>query len=1238
MFDRLFRNAVLQVWLAASAGALPPHFLKTDGASITDQAGEIVPLRGVNTAWIHLRGGGIPDPRIDSILANRFGIETKNRIIDAYLDNWITTDDLDAIAELGMNVIRVPFSYKTFFEIGATGGQPDGDGYTYTVEKRDAEAFRKLDWIVNEAAARGIYCMLDFHNFQGGVGDPANPLSMLANATSQTNARRILQRVATRYLGNPWVAGYDLVNEPYGIPTTIYRDFHNTIRAIDPDHIIFIQSWSWDRFPNVTSNGLSGVSCSLHFYPNLPNGISPTWEQRLEQVDAITREFRDNRSAGPASGRFVPIQIGEFNMSGDRVIEAFEDHGATWTMWSWKDRNHGNQAINNIFSYLPQSKIDQINALDIWNDTPEEIIAAFQAMRSPAPFTQFRVQGRDQMASPVPLDDVITAPISGARTITAADLVANDRHLGAAAVLHPVELSDPAHGTITARGNGWIYTPDPGFSGEDSFTYRAYDLHHRMVSGRKAAVTVQVAGSPGPGVTVDPPAAPSGLSAVALSGSVVELGWTDASDNESHFVIERRAPGSPHFRYVAMVPAGTTSWQDGRLSSSTTYRYQVRATNAGGDSAPAAAVDVTLKSELLDPVFSAPSGVTATVRSNSVALAWSSHAANESGFMIERKTGTAGVWAVVATTAKDASSWVDSAVLPATRYFYRLHAFNDSNRTVDSPEAVADTPGSAIWTGPEAGLWSAAGHWQGSPPVAAGNSNLIFNLTDNRATVNDLAGLTVFSIAWPAGTGANTISGNRFTVAGPLSVGATQAQRIESPLGLSGPQVVDVATNGILTLSGDIQDGTSPGAITKTGGGTLVLGGSNSFSGSAGNRVLFSGGNSGRVVLAHPSALPTGAVVRFSGGGSGNLELLTDSPASAIAFASGTGNGGMLTANRATAGPGLVHSLGVLDLSSVTLTVNKGGNVTSGNSRVSFSELRMTGGNDNQPVTLAGDADITIGSAAITNNGFPKRLRLDGTSPNNQVGGVIADGIAGAKVQLIKSNVGTWHLRGNNTYSGDTTVSAGTLRLDFPCLHDGAAVRVDGVLELAHGGIDRVGSLQLAGVVMPAGVHNASNSGGRITGNGSLRVGPVSDFEHWAQAAITAREPAADATADGDPDGDGEVNLAEFAFRGDPLDGSARGLRRATTANELVLTLAVRRAGGAPFTGSPLRLAVHGVTYFIEGGADLAGFGGTVVEVPPQTEGLPDLVTDPDYEYRSFRLAASVGLPGRGFLRARVEP
>lgn len=36
-------------------------------------------------------------------------------------------------------------------------------------------------------------------------------------------------------------------------------------------------------------------------------------------------------------------------------------------------------------------------------------------------------------------------------------------------------LSDPAHGSVQAEGDQLVYTPDPGYSGEDSFTYTLTD-------------------------------------------------------------------------------------------------------------------------------------------------------------------------------------------------------------------------------------------------------------------------------------------------------------------------------------------------------------------------------------------------------------------------------------------------------------------------------------------------------------------------------------------------------------------------------------------------------------------------------------------------------------------------------------------------------------------------------------------------------------------------------------------
>ncbi|MCX6877207.1 MAG: hypothetical protein NTW21_25865 [Verrucomicrobia bacterium] len=129
------------------------------------------------------------------------------------------------------------------------------------------------------------------------------------------------------------------------------------------------------------------------------------------------------------------------------------------------------------------------------------------------------------------------------------------------------------------------------------------------------------------------------------------------------------------------------------------------------------------------------------------------------------------------------------------------------------------------------------------------------------------------------------------------------------------------------------------------------------------------------------------------------------------------------------------------------------------------------------------------------------------------------------------------------------------------------------------------------------------------------------------------------------PNKDGVKNFVEFAFNGDPLSGSNNGQVYVLTADgdgdsakELILTAAVRKtavfSAGAPATSLP----VDGITYSIEGSVALSGFPTMVnlVSTAVVPAGAPDL-TGTDYEYRSFSLAGSNGLPTKGFLRAKVE-
>ncbi|MEP6913294.1 MAG: fibronectin type III domain-containing protein, partial [bacterium] len=118
------------------------------------------------------------------------------------------------------------------------------------------------------------------------------------------------------------------------------------------------------------------------------------------------------------------------------------------------------------------------------------------------------------------------------------------------------------------------------------------------------------------GIPPTPPLPPSGLTANAVSSSQINLAWTDNSDNESGFKIER-CTGSTvtctttgTFAQIAQVGANVTTYSDTGLSASTTYSYRVRAFNSGGDSAYSNVAEATTQAP--PPPPAAPGNLTAT--------------------------------------------------------------------------------------------------------------------------------------------------------------------------------------------------------------------------------------------------------------------------------------------------------------------------------------------------------------------------------------------------------------------------------------------------------------------------------------------------------------------------------------------------------------------------------------------------------------------------------------------------
>lgn len=136
---------------------------------------------------------------------------------------------------------------------------------------------------------------------------------------------------------------------------------------------------------------------------------------------------------------------------------------------------------------------------------------------------------------------------------------------------------------------------------------------------------------------------PSNLTAKAVSASQIDLEWTDETDKETGYRIERKTGGGS-YEVIATVAADTSAYSDSGLTKGTTYTYRVKAVGNGlliKDSQYSDEVSAKTKVPIIISPSTppAPTNLTAVaVSGTAVNLSWTDTAGNETGFKIERKT------------------------------------------------------------------------------------------------------------------------------------------------------------------------------------------------------------------------------------------------------------------------------------------------------------------------------------------------------------------------------------------------------------------------------------------------------------------------------------------------------------------------------------------------------------------------------------------------------------------------
>jgi hypothetical protein len=170
--------------------------------------------------------------------------------------------------------------------------------------------------------------------------------------------------------------------------------------------------------------------------------------------------------------------------------------------------------------------------------------------------------------------------------------------------------------------------------------------------------------------TSSPPTAPSNLNGIATGSLSLDLSWRDNASNELGYRIESKIGASGTYELLTTLGPNTTTVTMDGLIEGTQYYYRLQGVNAGGRSAYSNETSVTT-------VLDAPGSLTAQPLSSSqVLLNWLDKSPTETGFKIERSPFTNTNFTEIATVGADTTSFTDSGLSEATKYWYRVRAYN----------------------------------------------------------------------------------------------------------------------------------------------------------------------------------------------------------------------------------------------------------------------------------------------------------------------------------------------------------------------------------------------------------------------------------------------------------------------------------------------------------------------------------------------------------------------------------
>lgn len=324
-------------------------FVQVSGEDLTVE-GRKIRLRGFGIgSWLNMEHfmTGLPgnDREKRRAFAEIYGEERARDFFESYLSAFIAEDDIVFLKALGMNAVRLAFSYRRL-EDDEHPGEYLEEGFTH------------LDRVIDLCGKHGMYAILDLHAAPGGQNPDshADIDTGVALFWEQRCFRdrmvNLWRHIADRYKDNTTIAAYDLLNEPVNVPSAaVFNEFYDQaiegIRQFDGNHLIFLEGDRWAQdFHKLHPPQDPQIAYSFHYYPlhAAVGRVDPAQCSRrdverglLPIIEALRERFNRPVWCGETGAVFRREEIAATGNVLRHTLDILEENNVSWTLWAYKD-------------------------------------------------------------------------------------------------------------------------------------------------------------------------------------------------------------------------------------------------------------------------------------------------------------------------------------------------------------------------------------------------------------------------------------------------------------------------------------------------------------------------------------------------------------------------------------------------------------------------------------------------------------------------------------------------------------------------------------------------------------------------------------------------------------------------------------------------------------------------------------------------------------------------------------